>query len=99
MWVGLLLLAAALVWQFTATIAAGAPGQGAWTESSILIGGLRRWYRIYRPAHLPKGAATVVLLHGGTQSMRKIFNSRAGGPAPGWRSPIATGSCCWCPMV
>ncbi|MGB7563411.1 MAG: PHB depolymerase family esterase [Prochlorococcaceae cyanobacterium] len=77
--VGLLLLTAALAWQATATIAASAPAQGAWTDSSILIGGLRRWYRIYRPAHLPKGAATVVLLHGGTQSMRKIFNSRAGG--------------------
>ena len=52
---------------------------GAWTESSMLVGGKERWYRIYCPKSLRPGAPTVLLLHGGTQGMHKLFSPRAGG--------------------
>lgn len=55
----------------------GNPGE--WTESSMKVGAVERWYRIYRPRSLQPGAPTVLLLHGGTQSMRKLFAARAGG--------------------
>jgi polyhydroxybutyrate depolymerase len=42
-----------------------------------------RWFRIYVPRELRSPAPVVVLLHGGTQSMRKIFRPRSGG-AQGW---------------
>lgn len=44
-----------------------------WAESSVMVDGLERWYRVYSPASLPKNAPAVVLLHGGTESMRKLF--------------------------
>jgi polyhydroxybutyrate depolymerase len=50
-----------------------------WREFSINSGGLTRWFRIYIPASFAEGAPAVFLLHGGTQSMRKIFNDHAGG--------------------
>lgn len=52
---------------------------GQWTEDSIKVGHLDRWFRIYRPATLRVNAPSVLLLHGGTQSMRKIFSPNTGG--------------------
>lgn len=52
---------------------------GEWQEQSMRVGTLDRWFRIYRPQSLRERAPAVVLLHGGTQSMRKIFAPRAGG--------------------
>jgi len=54
-------------------------GAGDWTEASLRVGTLERWYRVYRPRDLPARSPVVVLLHGGTQSMRKLFTPRAGG--------------------
>ena len=48
-----------------------------WRESSLRVGGLTRWYRVYVPGLLPQKAPVVVLLHGGRQSMRRIFSSGA----------------------
>ncbi len=39
--------------------------------------GRERWYIAYAPENLQSGAPAVVLLHGGTSSMRKIFQKRA----------------------
>jgi polyhydroxybutyrate depolymerase len=50
-----------------------------WHEHSLTHGGAARWLRVYVPRDLPAGAPTVLLLHGGTQSMRKIFRRGAGG--------------------
>lgn len=51
-----------------------------WKNESVLFhDGLDRWYRIYVPEALPDNAPLVLLLHGGGQSMRKIFRSTAGG--------------------
>jgi polyhydroxybutyrate depolymerase len=50
-----------------------------WHEGSIQAGSLLRWYRIYVPARLADPAPVVLVLHGGTQSMRKIFEDNAGG--------------------
>lgn len=52
-----------------------APG---WHEGSIRVGDAERWFRTYVPRRMQQSAPVVVLLHGGTQSMRKIFE-RAGG--------------------
>ncbi len=50
-----------------------------WHESHILHNGLPRYYRYYLPKNIKPHPALVLVLHGGTQSMRKIFNKRAGG--------------------
>jgi len=50
-----------------------------WHEHTIRVGGVRRWFRVYVPGRLPERSPAVVLLHGGTQSMRKIFGKQAGG--------------------
>jgi polyhydroxybutyrate depolymerase len=44
-------------------------------ERSLEHDGLVRWFLEYRPAAFTIGAPVVIVLHGGTQSMRKIFNS------------------------
>lgn len=49
------------------------------SEHSMVINDTTRWYRIYIPQTLKPNPTAVLLLHGGTQSMRKIFRSRAGG--------------------
>lgn len=49
-----------------------------WVENSITISDLKRWFRIHKPASYTQGAPVVVLLHGGTQSMRKVFGPKAG---------------------
>jgi len=48
-------------------------------EKSLSHGGLERAWLIYAPPGLEKNAPAVVLLHGGTQSMRKMFAPNAGG--------------------
>ncbi len=48
-----------------------------WRESSLHVGELTRWYRVYVPRSLPEKAPVVLLLHGGRQSMRRIFGSGA----------------------
>jgi polyhydroxybutyrate depolymerase len=45
-------------------------------EQSISHDGLTRWFLEHRPDSYAEGGALVILLHGGTQSMRKIFNRR-----------------------
>ncbi|MFO8233496.1 MAG: PHB depolymerase family esterase [Longimonas sp.] len=50
-----------------------------WHEGRLQHDGLERAFRFYLPEDLPQDAPTVVLLHGGTQSMDAIFRSRAGG--------------------
>ena len=54
------------------------PASG-WHESHILHSGLPRYYRYYLPKNIKPHPALVLVLHGGTQSMRKIFSKRAGG--------------------
>lgn len=51
-----------------------------WYERSVQVGATTRWYRLYFPSKLERGAPTVVLLHGGSRSMRDMFGERAGGP-------------------
>ena len=48
-----------------------------WRESSLRVGELTRWYRVYIPRSLSEKAPVVLLLHGGRQSMRRIFSSGA----------------------
>jgi len=50
-----------------------------WQESSLDVGGSTRWYRIYSPDPLADNLPMVILLHGGTGSMRSIFRPNAGG--------------------
>ncbi len=52
---------------------------GEWVEGSIRVAALDRWFRIHQPKTFKANAPAVVLLHGGTQSMRKIFSPNAGG--------------------
>lgn len=59
--------------------AATAKLEPGWREAAIDVGGRTRWYRVYQPPKARDGAAAVLLLHGGTQSMRKIFRDKAGG--------------------
>jgi polyhydroxybutyrate depolymerase len=54
-------------------------GAEGWHELNLRHDGLKRWFRIYCPPDLPQKAAVVVLLHGGAQSMRRIFRPRSGG--------------------
>jgi len=65
---------------FSAALANGAAApQPGWNEASIDINGQQRWYRIYVPRQRAEVAPAVVLLHGGTQSMRRMFGKRSGG--------------------
>jgi poly(3-hydroxybutyrate) depolymerase len=57
----------------------GTVGAEGWHELNLQHDGLKRWFRVYHPPDLPPGAAVVVLLHGGGQSMRRIFRPRSGG--------------------
>jgi polyhydroxybutyrate depolymerase len=47
-------------------------------ERSIKVGATERWFLIQRPRDTSRPAPVVVLLHGGTQSMRRIFAPNAG---------------------
>ncbi len=53
---------------------------GTWRESSIRVGGVERWYRVYVPESLPRNAPLLLSLHGGTGSMHTIDK----GPTHGW---------------
>ncbi len=48
-----------------------------WRESSLRFGQLTRWFRVYLPTSLAEKAPVVLLLHGGRQSMRRLFSSGA----------------------
>lgn len=48
-------------------------------ERSIRVGATERWFLIQRPRDASRPAPVIVLLHGGTQSMRRIFAPNAGG--------------------
>lgn len=52
---------------------------GGWQESSLEVGGSTRWYMIYTPEPLTDDLPMVLLLHGGTGSMRSVFHPNAGG--------------------
>lgn len=56
-----------------------AQAQG-WQESSITVGGVERWYRVYVPDALPRHAPLLLSLHGGGGSMHAIDK----GSAHGW---------------
>lgn len=55
-------------------------GETGWYERSLRSGDTTRWYRLYFPRSFERGAPAVVLLHGGSRSMRGMFGQRAGGP-------------------
>ncbi len=50
-----------------------------WHEGTLAHGGLERQFRFYAPKRIAEGSHAVVLLHGGRQSMDKVFASNAGG--------------------
>ncbi|HEB83093.1 MAG TPA: hypothetical protein ENJ11_09565 [Gammaproteobacteria bacterium] len=50
-----------------------------WHESSLQHDGLTRYFRYYIPTRLKKTPALLMVFHGGTRSMRKIFSRHAGG--------------------
>lgn len=53
--------------------------QGQAQELSLSVAGGARWTTVYQPPGYQAGAPVVLLLHGGGQSMRKIFSAHAGG--------------------
>lgn len=55
------------------------PAHSGLVERHIISSGLRRVYAVLPPADRSRPAPVIVLLHGGTQSMRKIFSPSAGG--------------------
>jgi len=72
----------AFIFLFTLSIetsAGDAETSPGWHEFSIKHDGLRRYFRVYVPLKLASKPDMVMLFHGGTQSMRKIFRDRAGG--------------------
>ncbi|HLR32474.1 MAG TPA: dienelactone hydrolase family protein [Fodinibius sp.] len=50
-----------------------------WHEGSLQHDGLERVFLFYIPQNLPDNPPVVILLHGGTRSMNKLFNKNAGG--------------------
>ncbi len=60
-------------------VAVQAQSTVAWQDGTLAHGNLNRHFRYYAPANLPANAPVVVLFHGGSQSMRKLFEERAGG--------------------
>lgn len=59
------------------------PREPGWHERSIRSGGLERWFRYLVPSNAPAHPATVLLLHGGTQGMKQMFQAKDGG-AQAW---------------
>lgn len=49
------------------------------SEHMITVDGVKRWYRIYKPERYKAHHPAVLLLHGGTQSMRSVLGKKAGG--------------------
>lgn len=68
LWIGLL-----------STVHAEYAMQGQAQEFQLQVQGVTRWTTVYQPPGLQPNAPTVLLLHGGQQSMRKIFGAQAGG--------------------
>jgi polyhydroxybutyrate depolymerase len=62
---------------FVAASASAATGR--WQERRVEVDGKSRLYQVYRPATMRDGAPAVLVLHGGSQSMRKVFRENAGG--------------------
>ncbi len=62
----------------TVTAASVEKSQG-WHEQVILHDGISRYFRYFIPAAPKENPDVVLLFHGGTQSMRKIFRRHAGG--------------------
>jgi polyhydroxybutyrate depolymerase len=52
-------------------------------ERSLQVGAATRWFLVQPPADASRPAAVLVVLHGGGQSMHKIFADNAGGTR-GW---------------
>ena len=55
------------------------PSGVGWQEGSLEHNGLMRVFRYFVPENLPENSPTVVLLHGGSQSMNALFGPNAGG--------------------
>jgi polyhydroxybutyrate depolymerase len=62
-----------------ATQANNAETSPGWHEFTLEHDGVQRYFRVYVPLKLNNRPDLVMLFHGGTQSMRKIFRARAGG--------------------
>jgi polyhydroxybutyrate depolymerase len=58
---------------------AGIDNKVGWHELNIQHDGKSRYFRYFIPSSLKASPDLVLLFHGGTQSMRKIFRRRAGG--------------------
>jgi polyhydroxybutyrate depolymerase len=71
-----LIRCALLLTIFVAANASAATGR--WQERRVEINEKSRLYQVYRPANMRDGAPAVLVLHGGSQSMRKIFRENAG---------------------
>jgi polyhydroxybutyrate depolymerase len=56
----------------------GAAHAGQWQDQSLQSDGATRVYRVYVPNSAKPNAPSVVVLHGGGQSMRKIFAPTGG---------------------
>ncbi len=55
------------------------PGDSGWHNGSLKQDNRTRYFRYFVPKNLPNHAPVVILFHGGSQSMRKIFERNAGG--------------------
>ena len=67
-------------WRARRHYAPAGPLVPGWHDDlTVESGGLLRYFRVYVPQGLAPGAPLVILLHGGSQSMRKIFGPNAGG--------------------
>ena len=64
---------------YSLSVQANVETQAGWHELSIQHDGKARFFRYFIPSHLVSNPDVVLLFHGGTQSMRKIFRRRAGG--------------------
>lgn len=50
-----------------------------WHERQLTVDNQARYFRYYIPKNIKQDASIVLVFHGGTQSMNKIFRKRAGG--------------------
>jgi polyhydroxybutyrate depolymerase len=50
-----------------------------WHDGTMQQAKVTRYFRYYVPNNMPNNAPVVILFHGGSQSMRKIFGPNAGG--------------------
>jgi polyhydroxybutyrate depolymerase len=58
--------------------ASASAAAGTWQEHRVDVDGKSRLYQVYRPANMRDGAPAVLVLHGGSQSMRKLFGEKGG---------------------